>query len=363
MARTVIASGDPQAVKKFSAFLAYEAVHKSYWLSKFMGVYRKDGQNKPITLITDLEKDAGDTVSFDIVMRLHGQGVEGDNQLKGKEEKLVPYTDELKIDQIRHGVDTGGRMTKKRTVHDLRKVARDRLSGWFAMFYDENIAAYCSGARGVATDWLLPTTWTGRAGMSLDAPDSDHQMFAGKKAKDTITSSDILTVTEIDRIVAHVSTLDPPMTPVMVDGKPHFIYLMHPWQKYDLRTNTNAGQWLDIVKAAEQRGKDNPIFSGALGIYNDVVLHEHRKVVRFDDYGSGEDLPAARGLFFGSQMAAIAFGSPGEGLRYSWHEELEDRGNVLVVDVGSIVGTKKIRFSSKDFGVIAHDCYSADPNA
>lgn len=364
MARTIIGVNDARTVKRYSAFLAVEAIHKSYFLRKYMGKYQKDGSNKPLTLITDLEKAAGDSITYDLVMRLAGEGVEGDNTLKGNEEKLVLYTDTLLIDQLRHGVDTGGKMTKKRTVHNLRNVARERLAGWWAEIYDENIFAYLSGARGVDTTWTLGTAWTGRAGNSFTVPDSDHQMFAGKKTKATITSSDISTLAEIDRFVAQAETLDPMIQPVEVEGGKHFIHLIHPWQKYDIRTNTTTGQWLDIQKAAATaQGSKNPIFQGAVGIYNDVVIQVHRKVVRFSDYGSTLDQLAARSLFLGGQSGAIAFGSPGEGLRHSWHEELEDRGNVLVVDAGAIFGVTECTFNEKRFGMIALDSFIADPNA
>jgi N4-gp56 family major capsid protein len=128
-----------------------------------------------------------------------------------------------------------------------------------------------------------------------------------------------------------------------------------------MRTNTSTGQWADIQKAAAAaQGQGNPIFSGALGEYRGVVMHSHRNVVRFSDYGSGTNLPAARALFLGAQAAAIAFGNGGGETvaRYSWKEELFDFQNQLGVAAGSIFGIKKSVFNSKDFGVIACDTYA-----
>lgn len=370
MARTIIATDADQAVKRYSAFLTREAVTESYWLSKFMGKYREDGPNKPITLITDLEKAAGDSITYDLIMRLRGAGIEGDDILKGNEEKLVPYTDTLKIDQIRWGVNTGGRMTKKRTVHDLRKAGRRGLVGWFAEQYDENIQAYLSGMRGsLDTTWINDITWTGRAGNSFSQPDTDHIIYGGDATgPDSLAAEDIMDLSIVDKCVAHAATTDPMVQPIMIDGERHFILQMHEFDAYNLRTNTSTGQWLDIQKAAAAKdGQKNPIFRGALGIYNNVVLHVYRKVVRFKadvDTGVGAATYAVNGsrcLFFGAQAGAIAWGSAGQGLRYDWHEELDDRGNVLVVDVGAIFGVKKCTFNSKDFGVIAVDVASEDP--
>jgi len=147
----------------------------------------------------------------------------------------------------------------------------------------------------------------------------------------------------------------------MVDGEKRWVLLIHPYQATDLRTNASSGQWLDIQKAAAAaQGSGNPIFTGALGLYNGVAIHVHRNVVRFSDYGSGTDLPAARALFLGSQAGAIAFGNGGGETvaRYSWVEELFDYKNQLGVSAGSIFGIKKTRFNSADFGVIALDTYA-----
>jgi hypothetical protein len=44
-------------------------------------------------------------------------------------------------------------------------------------------------------------------------------------------------------------------------------------------------------------------------------------------------------------------------------EEDADAGNEHLVTAGCIIGVKKTRFNSKDFGVLAVDTYAADPNA
>ena len=95
---------------------------------------------------------------------------------------------------------------------------------------------------------------------------------------------------------------------------------------------------------------------------NNVVLHSHESAIRFSDYGAGANLPAARALFMGRQAGVVAFGSTG-GLRFDWSEETQDHGNEPVVAAGIIIGVKKTRFNSKDFGVFAVDTYAVDPNA
>jgi N4-gp56 family major capsid protein len=94
-------------------------------------------------------------------------------------------------------------------------------------------------------------------------------------------------------------------------------------------------------------------------MYNDVVLHKHKGVIRFTDYGAGGNVAAARALFLGRQAGVVAFGSPGNGLRFDWHEEERDNGNQAVITTSSIFGIKKTAFTiagtSRDFGVISMD--------
>ena len=375
MAKTVVGVGDAKAIKRFSAFLAVDVGRKSYFNRKFMGV--GESAQTPLQTLPHLERDAGDQISYDLVMQLKMKPIQGDATLRGKEEDLKFYTDSLYIDQLRGGVNTGGQMSRKRTIHDMRQIARVRQSEWWARLFDETLFMYLSGARGVNSDFIEDTSFTGYAGNAFVAPDSQHILYGGDAtSKATLDAADKLTLGAIDKALSRAEVMGggttgiPSIQPCEIDGEPHFVLVMHPWQEYDLRTNTSTGQWLDIQKAATgAEGKANPIFKGGLGMYNNVVLHKHKGVILFSDYGAANPptVKAARALFLGRQAGVVAFGSPGTGLRFDWNEELEDRGNQVVITTSSIFGVKKTAFTidgtSRDFGVLAIDTAAADPTA
>lgn len=372
MGKTVIGVGDSKAVKKYSSFLAVDVGRKSYFNKKFMGVGIE--AQTPIQTLLNLENDAGDTITYDLVMALKMQPVEGDALLRGKEEDLKFYTDSVSIDQARGGVNTGGKMTRKRTIHDLRRIARARQTEWWARLFDELFFMYLSGRRGTNSDYIFSTSYAGFAGNSLVAPDDKHNLFGGAAtSKATIANTDKMDLTLIDRAQARASTMGggssgiPAIEPCMIEGEEHYVTVMHPWQEYAVRTNSSTGQWLDIQKAATTaEGRANPIFKGSLGKYNETVLHKHKAVILGTDGGAGANLNWARALFMGRQAAVVSFGSAGTGLRFDWNEETEDRGNQVVITTGSIFGIKKTAFTidgtSRDFGVIALDTYVADPS-
>ena len=361
MASTVVPFGDPKAQKRWSALLSVEANKKSYFTKKFVG----NDDNSFIQRKTELESDAGDRVSFDLSIMLRNRPTSGDNRLKGHEENLRFFTDEVAIDQLRKSVSAGGKMSRKRTSHDLRKIARDRLSDYWSIYIDELTFIYLSGARGINQDFIEPLDYAGHAGNPLQPPDAQHIMYAGSAtSKATVTASDKMTRDLIERVAAKarmMRSLDPAaanMLPVTIDGEPHYVIVMTPFQEYDLRVG-DANGWLDIQKAAAQaEGRKNPIFKGGLGMINNIVLHSHESVIRFSDYGAGANLPAARALFLARQAGVIAYGTAG-GMRFTWKEEMDDFDNEPVVASGAIFGLKKTRFNNRDFGVIAIDSYSA----
>lgn len=368
MARTIIGVNDPKAVKRYAGLLAYDASQKSYFNQRFMA--RGAEAEVPIQILTDLETDAGESISYDLLAELKMAPIEGEDNLEGNEEGQKFYTDTVYIDQARCGVNTGGRMTRKRTLHNLREKAKRQEGGWWARFQDELLFTYLSGARGINPNFLLPLGYTGRAGNALFAPDSNHQLYGGNAtAFNNIDSADTFDLSLIDKAFSKASVQGggasgiPVMQPCMIDGNETFVCVMHTYQEDALRANTSTGQWLDIQKAAAAaEGRNSPLFKGGLGMYRKVILHSHRNVIRFDTAGAGANVNAARALFMGAQAGVVAFGSPGTNMRFDWHEETRDNGDKVVITTSSILGCKKVRFDidgdgtpDTDFGVFALD--------
>lgn len=367
MAQTVIGLNDPKARKLWSADLMVSVSRQSYWTRKMMG--KGSETTMPVMLQTDLERDAGDQISYDLSVQLAGMPIEGDQKAAGTGSKLDFYTDTVFIDQARRAVSCGGRMSRKRTVHDLRKVGRNRLTEWWARFWDEQFFMYAAGARGVNGDYNAALDYTGRAQNTFISPDSSHLLFGDGSSKATLTADGKMSRNLIERANTKASSMGggadkmAELQPVNIAGGEYFVVVMHPFQSHALKTSTDTGNWLDIQKAAAAaEGASNPIFKGNLGMIGKAILQEHKSVVRFSDYGVGQDVQAARALYLGRQALVLAFGSPGDGLRFDWSEEAMDHGNDIEICAGAIFGIKKTRFGGSDFGQIALDTAAVDPN-
>lgn len=366
MARTIIGVNDPKAVKRYSGNLALDTSAKSYWSTRFMG--RGAEAEVPVQILTDLESDAGEEIKYDLLAELTMAPVEGDDTLEGKEERQRFYTDSVYIDQARCGVNTGGRMTRKRTLHNLREKARRQQSNWWARFHDEMLFMYASGARGINPNFLVGTGYTGRANNAFVAPDDEHHLYGGDAtAFNNIDANDKMTLTAItnalNRAVVQGGGVSgiPVMQPCKIDGEEVFICVMHTWQEDDLRKSTATGDWLDLQKAAAgAEGRNSPLFKKNLGMHRNVILHSHKNVIRFNNAGAGANVEAARALFLGAQALVVAYGSPGTNMRFDWNEEARDNNNQVVITSSAILGCKKVTFTTdeagaQDFGVMAID--------
>ena len=368
MAQTYIAPRTlaPDYVPKvFSAQLFRQALWECFWVNTLSG-YGKNGfiwkpskkiagtgSNFPLSIIRDLEKRAGDEVDVDLRKPIKAQPVFGDDQLKGKEASLSLTSTGLKIDQVRFGANAGGRMTQKRTKHDLRALARDELRITFAQFFDEVLTVYAAGTRGIDTiNWeVLPVGWNGFAGNPVEDYATEYKFCldsSGQISNDP-SQADHLALKWLDKLRTYIGTQLAKKPMPLYDGKePFYILVLHPMAAEDLKSETGAKTWLEIQKFANVRGSENPLFRGTLGKYNIFWMHEYSKVpvVKIgNDY-------YAYNLLLGSQALLMAFGSAGGAFSISWHEEMDDRGNQFVVTAGCIFGVRRTRFEDKEFAAM-----------
>lgn len=367
MADTVFGLNSPETVKAWSKKLSVEALKKTY-VGRFIGT----SANSLIQEHKDLKKSAGDRIRYPLRMQLQGAGVQGDGVLKGNEESLSTYTDDLLIDQIRHAADAGGRMSQQRVLFNMRKECMDGLSDWAAGRFDRWFFTQICGFN--ATDGAVTehgetydgqnTLYTGNN--AILAPSSNRHFFseAGATTDEELDSTgDNMALSLIDDLVTEAKLASPMIKPIKYQGEDVYLMFLHPRQVRDLRQDAStSGNWFDIQRSAMEGGKvgDNPIFTGALGRYNNVILHESSRVTQGVNSSSGAAIEnVRRAVLCGAQSCALAFGK-GDGFEsWNWAEESDDYGNQLGVAAGWIGGLKKCRFNGEDFGTMVLSTYAA----
>lgn len=345
MATTEYGVGHAMAVQKWSRDLMKEALARTFML-RFMS----KGNNNLIKIKDEL-KDHGYKVTFGLRAQMQGKGVSGDGTLEGKEEGLSIYTDSVQIDQLRHAVRTHGRASEQRVPFSTREEAKDGLADWWSARIDTSLFNQLAGVTGLDTEYTGLNTVT--------ATDSDHIIYQGETAIADLsdTAGNTFTVSLFDEAVEKAKTFSQAggtgnlMRPIRYQGDDYYVAFLHPNQVKDLRTHAaaNTVTWYDVQKARIQggEGKSNPIFTGALGVYNGVIIHESNYVPL-----APTNAEARLAIFCGAQAGNVAFGQGSGKNKMTWVEELFDYKNQLGVAAGMVWGAKKCMYNSQNHSSI-----------
>lgn len=351
MAQTTYGVNDASTVKVWSKKVAEEAL-KATAIAPLIG----ESEDSIIVKKTELKKSAGDKITYNLFMNLTGDGFTEAQVMEGNEESLTNYSDALYINELHNAakVPNSGTIDEQRVPFKLRNLAKSRLVKWYAKRMSVSFFNHVCGNT-IATD----PRYTGNN--AVIAASSSRILRVGGQANDeSLVAADVMSLEWVDYAKELAQTADPQIQPIMVDGDEKYVMYFHPYQITDLRTNTSTGQWLDITKSIYQGSKQkNPIYSGALGEHNGVVLRMSHDVTQGVDSAAGTaETDVRRAVLLGAQSAVIATGSSNGETEYEWVEELFDYKRWLGVGVKSTIGMKKTVFNSVDFATVVVPSYA-----
>jgi N4-gp56 family major capsid protein len=364
MASTSYGVNDSLTVKLWAKELAHEAV-------KATEIYPLIGQdsNSVIQEKTEAKKGPGDRITCGLRMQLSGDGFTESEVAEGNGESLTTYADNIFVNELGHvvGVRSENTIDAQRVSFDLREEAKDGLVDWWARrisvsFFNQ----VCGNTATSGTGAPSSAKYTGLN--ACLAPSSGRVLRPNSQTTDQAVQGDntaAMTLAQIDRCVELAktggSTGLPKIRPIRIEGGEHYVMYIHPSQTTSIRTTTTTGQWLDIQKAAMMGGEisNNPIFTGALGMYNNVILRESEQVPFGVHSTSGASQTSTRrAVFLGAQSAGIAFGQNSGENKYRWNEELYDHKRRLEVSAWSIWGLKKFVWNAQDFSTVVVTSYA-----
>lgn len=329
------------------------------------------GPTAGIRMVDELSRGnaAGDTVYTTLLMNLTGEGVAGDDQLVGNEESLTLHRQTVTINQLRNAVKSDGRITNQRSFINFQEEAREVLQKWGSDVMDKWQANQLSGNTGESNTNLTgmqspsaPSSATGNMRI-IYGPNAGG---ATTEASLSVTSTSAFQLTMLDQAVATAATATPAIEPINTGNGPRYVAILHPYQIYYLKTDATAGRvtWYDYQKSRIEGSRSvrdiigNPE-RGALGQYNNVIIHEDSRIPLAPSTSR-----VRRAVFFGAQAGVLAFGreqGPYSVNRWRYDEEEEDYKNRLGIAVATIGGAKKNVYNSIDFGTIVLSSYAAAP--
>lgn len=228
--------------------LREDGINQAFWGSRFEG---KEGSRKPIIVNEDLTKKPGETIKFNVVSQLFSAGVTGETSLMGNEDQLALGQYTLTVDWLRNAVSYTKNL-EKRANFNIAQTIRQELSSWMARKIDGDMfKALIAGASN--------TIYAGDATSIASLGSNDH--FGTE---------------EIDRIKLALSRT---ALPIKVEGEygddnEFYACVISEIDEYWLKGDS---VWNQAQRDGGPRDyAKNRLFTGALGMYNGVIVYVHR---------------------------------------------------------------------------------------
>jgi N4-gp56 family major capsid protein len=336
-----------------------------------------EGDNNIVQTFSDIKKEKGDTITVGLTAKLNGAGVTGDSELEGNEEAISSYSDSILIDQVRNAVRLTGRLDSQKACYDMFKDAKEKLSIWAQEFLERQIFMKLGGVSVATLTDSTGAVYSARSAWSNTpdaipsateaanvAADYTYRYLCADAAQglDGIAATDILTPALISKAKVVAKLANPSVRPLRVDGMDLYVMFIHPKQAWDLK-NASGSVWASAQREAQQRGDRNPIFTGALGMWDGVLIFEHEYVPQLTGDGSSvvfstgnttyapNGVTVYRSLLCGRQAVGAAFTTDS----FKMVEETFDYENKVGIATGIIGGVQKMAFNSKNYGVVTVD--------
>lgn len=342
--------GSNVEAKQWSEATILEMAKQSNF-ERFIG----EGPNNIIQRRTDLNKDKGAEIEFDLLKKLQNNPTFNEQELVGQEEKMEFVTDTVKIAEMAHAVKKYGKFEDIKSKKDLLTLAKNNLSLWMQENYDSLIAKLLTGCTEI--DW-------GDGAFKATKPSSNRVLYGGDWADgDAIDSGDDwMRVRDISRYKQYAK-MTCGIRPVNVDGTPTYVVFLHPYQWGLIRAKDP--DYKNALLYAEQKGRENPLFTGMIGYWDGCAIFENDflPAARTQSSPGTAISNSKRGAFCGQQALIMSWGAgpyPGE-QDYDFGRKKGISLSLLWGLKKSILGPDNFQSPSTytdDYGVIALDSYA-----
>lgn len=329
--------------KQWDTKVYYEYIRMAFW-SLFIG----KGEMSVIQLKTDLSKDKGDSLVFELVGELEGGVVEGNATGIGNEGSFQIYTDSISVDNVRILVRLDDiPMSVKRSGLPLLNIAKGRIARRAKVKFDGDITtALTNTAEGRVRDRYLygekDSNWNATHITALTAVD------------DTADQLTLKSISKAKRKATSPQTADvPKIMPTMVRGNAKtleewYMYIAHDRAIRDLVENdaTFTNRQLNIPP---EPNRSNILFTGRhfKGSHDGVLIYEYEGIPLVSS-----TIVCSHNLLLGAQAAAYAVG---QNSKYA--QEGIDLGHSMRAEIHEIRGIQKLVFNesnAQDHGVVHH---------
>jgi len=320
------ATNDTLTKKAWDTKLLKESYVKTYF-SKFMS----ESMDMPIYVQPEFKKNKGDNITIPLIQKINvNERIKDGDAINGNLQTVKHLSDNLSLTSDGIGVEYYGGLSKQRMIFEIDSIAKAMLDGAVVDLQDL-----------VIFEALFGTAFT-KNFIGLATP-----ACTGKTIAD-LTTSDVVTIKKLQFIATGAKNgfnrAQEPLKPFNVDGKEAFVWLMHDDLLYDLKQDSRYEQWM--LDAAE-RGKTNPLFTGAVAYVDGHIIHAHERCPIGTTAGSSSNVPYGSAVLLGTcSMAYIPGPTPETSM------EPFEHGKRVEYFWEMIYGVKRLQFAAKDWGCV-----------
>lgn len=306
--------------------LTAQAEKQTFW-KRWEG---PEGSSMPIWRKDQLLVEAGDVINMDAVLALGGPGQTGDLVLlEGNEEKLKARQISVTVESLQNAV-RWGKKPSILNIYNLRTTGLGQLRKWLAGALDNMIFSEFCG-RSLTNPVYTPTITEANLPTTM-------QYFAGSATSiATVADSDAagrLKLSDISIMKALAMTQNL-IEPIKLDnGEEVYGLVLHNYTALQLKLDAS---WQQAQRDAQIRGAGNPLFTGALGMWDNVILFSSNRIMTNTDGVSSAVV--ARNVFFGAQALARAWAYYPD-----WTEQEFSYGQETGIATYSILGHRLYTF-------------------
>ncbi len=310
---TTLPFGDSVAMQRQSVGLFAATMNRQTALNKMAGKFPtgSDTESKlqmqtsadyPLVRCMDLTRNAGEEITYDFVSPVNMLPKVGAEYAEGQGVKMKLVNDSARVNQIRFPIDAGDTGSQRRTVHNLRRLARAQGLGLMSRYCDQAAIVQLAGSRGFHNnaEWVIPLASNAKfADMMINtvkAPSHNrHYMangnyvepFAASGAEVAMVSTDTMNYSLVDHMAAVIEESAFPISPVKFEGdtmandEPLYVWFVSPLQYNAFLGSGTFRTFQSNALTRANAAKNSDLFRGNVGIWRNFLIVKMPKPIRF----------------------------------------------------------------------------------